>query len=53
MIVKAISMTTSTSPPASAGCTAALSSRPVTASPAAPIQKTSTIQVGISMMARS
>ena len=53
MMVKAISMTISTSPPASAGCTTEWSMRPVTASQAATTQKSRMIQVGISMIARS
>ena len=53
MMVKAISITISTSPPASAGCTTECSMRPVTASHAAATQKSRMIQVGISMIARS
>ena len=51
--VKPISITISTRPPISAGCTRSLPIWPVTAKPAAVTQTTSSSQVGTSRIARS
>ena len=53
MIVKPISMTSSTRPPISAGETKSLEKTPSIVKPAAVTQVESRIQVGISMTARS
>ena len=53
MMVKPISITSSTRPPSSAGEARSLASEPLTVKAAAQTQTTSSSQVGMSMTARS